>query len=445
MNDNLLSWLHEQGIEAQITARYSPAQNGAAEPLNCTLVELAHAMMIAHALPTYLWEYALLHAVNVREQTPTKALPGKTPYEAWNGTKPNVAHLHKFGTPVYMLVQGQKDRPKLLPKSKPYMFLGYENGSSSVKNYNVETHRVHTSRNFKFLKNLPIWAKNLEPIIVDPPPALLCEGECLNRDTLQTGSKRQYEGLQEDEPTMLEPPQRKLQTQAPVNYHYLNDPFPDEGDNEDTHLTFITAIYNAVLGSDDPKTMKEAKGLEDWAEWEKAIRVELDQLEDFRTWKLVNCPQDAVPLPNKWVFVKKYNKYGELIKYKARLVVKGCAQRPGFDYTETFSPVVWLETIRAILSIVPSQDLMTHQLDVKGAYLNSTLNEKVYMYQPDGYNDGTGRVCLLKKTLYGLKQSRCEWNRELDRRLKEKDFTNLLSDSCAYICRDGSDVIIITI
>ena len=276
VNDSLLSWLCEQGIEAQMTAGYSPAQNGVAERLNHTLVELAHTMMIAQALPTYLWEYALLHAAYVHEQTPTKALLGKTPYEAWNRMKLNVAHLRKLGTPVYMLVQGQKNRSKLLPKSKPYMFLGYNNSSSSVKYYNVETHRVHTSQNFKFLKNLPIWAKNLEPIIVDPPPALPCEGECLNGDTLQTGSKWQYEGLQEDEPTMLEPPQRKFQTQAPINYCYLNDPFLDEGDNDDTHLTFVTAIYNAVLGSDVPKMMKEAKGLEDWAEWEKPIRVELD-------------------------------------------------------------------------------------------------------------------------------------------------------------------------
>ena len=198
------------------------------------------------------------------------------------------------------------------------------------------------------------------------------------------------------------------------------------------------------MGTDDPKTVQDAKGLDDWPEWEKAIKAELKQLEEFRTWTLVECPKGAIPLPNKWVFRKKYNRQGVLLKYKAHLVVKGYAQRPGFDYTDTYSPVVRLETIRAILAIVPSKKLKVHQMNVKGAYLNGILKEDVYMRQPEGFGDGTNRVCWLQKTLYGLKQSGREWNKELDQWLKDKGFVNLLSDPCAYIRRDG-DLQIITV
>ncbi len=67
------------------------------------------------------------------------------------------------------------------------------------------------------------------------------------------------------------------------------------------------------------------------------------------------------------------------------------------------------------------------------------------MWQPDEFNDGTNCVCWLRKTLYGLKQSGHEWNKELDRQLKEKGFCNLLLDPCAYIQRNGNDLEIITV
>ena len=108
------------------------------------------------------------------------------------------------------------------------------------------------------------------------------------------------------------------------------------------------------------------------------------------TWKLVEKPVGAMPIANKWVFTKKQNKEGVLTKYKARLVAKGCAQQPGHDYLEMHSPVMQLETIQAILAIVPMRKLHIQQMDVKGAYLNGTLKERVYVQQPEGFADRTG-------------------------------------------------------
>ena len=108
------------------------------------------------------------------------------------------------------------------------------------------------------------------------------------------------------------------------------------------------------------------------------------------TWKLIDKQVGVVPIANKWVFTKKQNKEGVLTKYKARLVAKGCAQCLGHDYLKTHSPIVQLETIRAILAIAPMQKLHIQQMDIKGAYLNSTLKEHVYMQQPEGFADGTG-------------------------------------------------------
>ena len=137
------------------------------------------------------------------------------------------------------------------------------------------------------------------------------------------------------------------------------------------------------------------------------------------TWELVEKPRGVVPIANRFVFTKKCDKEGKLLKYKARLVAKGCSQRPGYDYLETHSPIVRLETIRALLALAVKHKLYIHQMDIKGAYLNGTLKERVYMRQPEGFDDGSGHICRLIKTLYGLKQAGREWNIEFDSKLRK--------------------------
>ena len=81
-----------------------------------------------------------------------------------------------------------------------------------------------------------------------------------------------------------------------------------------------------------------------------------------------------------------------------------------------------MDSIRAILVIAATCKLHMHQMDVKGTYLNGTLKEQVYMRQPKGYNNGTGCICLLIKTLYGLKQAGREWNIEFDSKLRKRGY-----------------------
>jgi hypothetical protein len=70
-------------------------------------------------------------------------------------------------------------------------------------------------------------------------------------------------------------------------------------------------------------------------------------------------------------------------------VVRGFSQCPGYDYTETFSPVVWMDTLHAIVALVSIKKLKIKQMDIKGAYLNGKLHEIIYMMQPGVFEDGT--------------------------------------------------------
>jgi hypothetical protein len=163
------------------------------------------------------------------------------------------------------------------------------------------------------------------------------------------------------------------------------------------------------------------------------------------TWEIVKQPLDVIPIANKWLFIWKTNNIGQIDKYKAWLVIKGCFQQPGFNYNETYSPIVRLEMVRTILSMVPDKNLHIQQMDVKGAYLNGILKEDVYMCQSEGYRDGSDKVCWLIKTLYGLKQSGRKWNIQFDKEIQSLGFMQLLSDPCTYIRRNKQNFQIITV
>ncbi|KAJ8463851.1 hypothetical protein ONZ45_g17438 [Pleurotus djamor] len=190
----------------------------------------------------------------------------------------------------------------------------------------------------------------------------------------------------------------------------------------------------ALVGTldSDPLSVEEARAREDWPEWKKAMDKEIGQLTDLGTYDLVDLPDGRAPVSCKWVFRLKRNEKGEVVSHKARLVARGFTQIPGIDYSETFAPVMRLETLRILLALAAKCNLKAHVVDVKGAYLNAKLKEDIYMMQPPGYKDGTGKVCKLNLSLYGLKQAGREWNIELDGTFAELGYTRLFADQCVY-------------
>ena len=67
------------------------------------------------------------------------------------------------------------------------------------------------------------------------------------------------------------------------------------------------------------------------------------------------------------------------------------------------------------------------------------------MKQPTGFGDGSGLICLLIKSIYGLKQAGRVWNAEFDRAIRQLGFRLLISDPCTYILREGDDFVIVTV
>ena len=137
-------------------------------------------------------------------------------------------------------------------------------------------------------------------------------------------------------------------------------------------------------------------------------------------------------LPVLWIYKLKLGAKGKVERHKARLVVKGCAQREGIDYNEVYAPVAKHTTMRALLAKAVAEGLHVHQLDVKTAFLNGDLEEDIWMQQPPGFSVDGGLACHLKKSLYGLKQAPRAWNKRLTEELESQSFVVSDSDPCLF-------------
>jgi hypothetical protein len=135
------------------------------------------------------------------------------------------------------------------------------------------------------------------------------------------------------------------------------------------------------------------------------------------------------------------NPDGSLERYKARWVVRGFTQRAGVDFGETFNPVVKLATIRTVLTIAASKGWATKQLDVSNAFLHGHLKEQVLCQQPTGFVDAEQphAVCLLEKSLYGLRQVPRAWFDRFAAFVLRIGFTTTRSDSSLFIFCHGAD------
>ena len=118
-------FLETTRIRHEQTVPKTPQQNGVVERMNQTCVESVRSMLADSKLPHKFWAEALSTAVYLRNRSPTKAVKGMTPFEAWNQKKPSVSYLRVFGCKAYSHVP-KDERGKLDCKARMCILLGYE-------------------------------------------------------------------------------------------------------------------------------------------------------------------------------------------------------------------------------------------------------------------------------------------------------------------------------
>lgn len=207
----------------------------------------------------------------------------------------------------------------------------------------------------------------------------------------------------------------------------------------------VDRYESSLLTMGEPVTVQQALDCDKKLHWQQAMNEEYQSLMNNKTWILVDLPRECKAIRNKWVFTLKTDSAGNIERYKARLVAKGCSQRPGFDYTETYSPVIRYSSLRLLMAKAVEFGLHIDQMDVVTAFLHGDIEETIYMLQPESFDDNSGRVCQLKKSIYGLKQASRQWNIKLNHVLEKAGYKRCKKDSCIYVRRDERTIVIIAV
>lgn len=476
VNQRMSDFLRKNGITHQTTVPHTPQQNGVSERVNRSIVEKARCLLFESGLSGGFWAEAVSTAVYIMNRLPSSGSV-KSPHELWTGNKPNLKQLKVFGCKAMSHVP-KANRGKFDPKSINCIMMGYSETVKAYRLYDPSKRKIIVSRDVVFFEDQR-WnekviensndsnevfidfeqiqsadceqANVLNESSVDHDQADISNTQSINDSarsdhTIQANDEQQDENIissgDEDE---SDPVNKTIMTDddsvtfsTPVNSPV--SPIRNKLRVQE-RKNYACAVSQCEVG--DPLTVESAMARHDARSWKQAMQSEINSLAENDTWEIVNLPPNRRPINCKWVFKVKRDAKGNIMKHKARLVVKGCSQREGIDYSETYAPVVRYNSIRLLLSIATNLDLQIDQMDVVTAFLHGDIEEEIYMVQPEAFNDGTERVCRLKKSLYGLKQASKAWYTKLNDAIVEFGLRRSNWDPCVYFKRDSNGKLII--
>jgi hypothetical protein len=388
------------GVQRHLTVPYTPQQNNVVERRNQTVLGMARSMLKAKQVPSMFWGEAVLTAAFILNRSFTRSVDGMTPYEAWHGVKPGVRFMRVFGSVGHVKV-AQPHLKKLDDRSSPMVFIGYATGSKAYKMYDPVTKGVHVSRDVIFDEDArwnweaPGEAPTSSSFIVEYPAY-----------TTRTTSTQAHAAPAAKAGRTSSTPGPRQGTSSPAAMASLAITLTPERSGEPSVVRFVTpaTTHSALFDADDDAnaphhfhyiadllgepdgTMQQAgrpsmfddevlhlvSGEEpaSFAEaeredcWRRAMLDELQSVDDNGTWTLTTLPAGRRAIGLKWIYKVKKDELGNIVRHKARLVVKGYVQRAGVDFEEVFAPVARLESVRLILVLAAHRGWEVHHMDV---------------------------------------------------------------------------------
>ncbi|CAI7852745.1 unnamed protein product [Closterium sp. NIES-54] len=491
-------FLKKNGIRHQLTCPETPQQNGIAERANRTIGEAAKTLLGAAGMPYKFWPEAVRHVITVKNRVLTHVGNKHwVPYERWLGKKPSIDMLWVWGC-MGLVVVPKEQRQKLEVAVVWAVHLGMAPDSKGWLMWDPKSKRTLVSCDVKFVEDVMYedWQQQQQQQVqiglrlqeiersaveevqlhLEDLPGLELTSDHSGGGEQQVSGLAAEEGLEDelarvDSPSQPEPAatakvtkrsvqrgasphgqqiatREKRVAAAPsrLKYSRLGGPKQgamavqaDEGEDEEMAFYFFTPLPG------EPATVEEALSGPQKEEWKAAMDAEFNNLIENETWELVELPKGRRPISSKWVFKVKSGVDGALERFKSHLVAKGFQQKEKVDFGEIFAPVVKPVTLRTVLAGAAVKGWHVKQMDITTAFLNGILLEDIYMAQPDGYEDGTSRVCKLKKAIYGLKQAPRCWYEKLEEVLLSGGFKTSQSDHSLFLLGEGEQLLLLLV
>lgn len=347
-------------------------------------METARCLLSDAKIHNRFWPEVIKTAVYLKNRTLANTVEKKTPYEIMMGEKPDISNLKLYGSRVFIRVPDVRRRSKWDRKADLGVLVGYEDVGYGV-----------------LINNRVIIAKHVD--IVEENVKLVGFNDNLEnneKDLIENNENRGNESSLEKDINQNESDNESVNSGQ--IQRLTSEPRRSKRERKQTERyapnTYANCIYVNYVSVDNPENYNEAINSNDSEKWQEAMNKEIECLNKNNTWKLVEKPEDKKVLDLKWVYTKKADN-----KFKARIVVRGFQQKEILE--DIYSPVARTQTLKIMLNYCVQNGLCIDQMDVESAFLNGKVKSEVYVKQPQGYDDNSGKVCKLIKSLYGLGES----------------------------------------
>jgi hypothetical protein len=343
---------------------------------------------------------------------PNKVSGHKTPFEAFYGYQPNTDHLRVFGSRAFILVPPQK-RKKLDNQAIEARIVGYIDGSKGWMFWIPAENRIKCSA----------WAQFSDDLLK------LTAGK--QEKTTEINPNLSKSAMQDIDPALLQARPQALRFVMAVQ---LGD-FTDEvivGQQEQLQDQLDQATNTPAPA---PKKCKDILQHPNKESWLKAIKEELKNVYRHEIWTIELVLPGKRVMGARWVFVDKQTADGKLIKLKARYVAKGYARIAGVEFIDTFAPTATFVLLGLLLTVAAKCNWPVYSFDFVTAYLNSPIDEEVWVQPPEGLNIPKGHACKLKKALHGTKKAARCWCKHLQGKLKQLGYSPSQFDGSLYILK----------